>query len=417
MMFFGVQSLVDGIIVGNYLGADALGGINIILPLFSFIMVMALVIGVGSQTLVSMELGSENNVNAQNAMSTGFWTLVASSLATTLLLLALPEPITRLLGADQRLLPFSLAYLEGLVPFILPLTLCFYSDAMLKALGHPRFSMLIMSLSVASNVFLTFFFVTRLNWGTMGASVATGLAFTFGLLISSCVTFSSKQRVAMLKGRFCNQLLYRAAFNGSSEGMAELATAVSILIINLTVVDLLGADGVAAFTAINFINLTGILLFLGVADGLIPLLSYNYGAGNYKRVKRLFNFAVVVNIGLGLVVFALFQLYGQEIMLIFFNDKDSIALQIAADGFYIFVFVFLIIGLNILIVSYFTALGQAKHSIVIAVLRGLVFMLIGVTVLPLFFGIKGVWAAIPLAEVLTLGIAILLLKRTNKRCF
>jgi putative MATE family efflux protein len=417
MMFFGVQSLVDGIVVGNHLGPDALGGINIILPLFSMMMVLALIIGIGSQTLVSMELGRKNTEKAQDAMSTGFWALVAISLIATVLLVVFAEPLTRLMGADDRLHPFSIDYLKGLMPFILPLTLCFYSDAMLKALGHPKFSMIIMSLSVIINVLLTLYFVIELDWGVAGASAATGLAFTIGLLISASITFNPKQQLSMLKGRFQMPILRRAAYNGSSEGVSELAAAISILIINLTVVRLLGADGVAAFTAINYVNFMGILLFLGISDGLIPVLSYNYGAGNHERVKQLFRFAVVVNMSIGVMVFILLQLLGGHAMLLFFDNSESHAFQIAADGLHIFAFVFLVSGLNILIIAYFTSLGEAKNSLVIALLRGLVFLLIGVTVLPIFVGINGVWAAIPTAELLALGVALILFYRTNKRLF
>lgn len=417
MVFFGVQSLVDGIIVGNHLGADALGGINIILPFFSFVMVSALIVGIGSQTQVSMELGRKNTEKAQDAMSTGFWALVAVSLMATAFLQLFAEPLTTLMGADERLLPFSLAYLKGLVPFILPLTLCFYSDAMLKALGHPKFSMIIMTLSVVVNALLTFYFVMVLDWGTTGASVATGLAVTIGLLVSGSITFNPKQRLSMLKGRFHMALLRRAAYNGSSEGVSEMAAAISILIVNLTVVRLLGADGVAAFTAISYINFIGVLLYLGVSDGLIPVLSYNFGAGNHERVKRLFRFTAVVNMSIGVTVFIVLQLLGSHAMLLFFASDESLAFRIAADGLHLFAFVFLANGLNVLIISYFTALGEAKNSFIIAVLRGLVFLLIGVTVLPIFIGINGVWAAIPLAELLALGMALLLIHRTHKKLF
>lgn len=417
MIFFGVQSLVDGIVVGNHLGSDALGGINIIMPLYSFIMVLALIIGIGCQTLVSMELGRKNTKKAQDAMSTGFWALVTVGLLATVFLLLFAKPLTILIGGDERLLPFSLGYLKGLVPFILPLTLCFYSDAMLKALGHPRFSMIIMSLSVVINVLLTFYFVVGLNWGTTGASIATGLAFTIGLLISGSITFNPKQPLSMLKGRFHMTLLRSAAFNGLSEGVSEIAAAISILTINLTVVRLLGPDGVAAFTAINYVNFIGVLLFLGISDGLIPVLSYNYGAGNYERVKRLFRFAAVVNISIGVIVFIVLQLFGNHAMLLFFDSSENQAFQIASDGLHYFAFVFLVNGLNILIISYFTALGKAKNSFIIAVLRGLVFLLAGVTVLPIFIGVNGVWAAIPLAELLTLAVALLLIHRTQKKLF
>lgn len=417
MLFFGFQSLVDGVVVGNHLGSDALGGINIILPLFSFIFVLTLIIGIGSQTLVSMELGRNNTEKAQDAMTTGFRSLAVVSLITTTLLLLFDEQLTKLMGADERLLPFSLAYLKGLVPFILPLTLCFYSDAMLKALGHPRFSMIIMSLSVVINVALSLFFVIGLGFGTAGASVATGIAFTVGLMISGSITFNPGQRLSMLKGRFRPPLLRRAAYNGSSEGFSELAAAISILIINLTVVRLLGADGVAAFTAINYINFTGLLLYIGISEGLIPVLSYNYGARNYERVRRLFRFAAAINMSIGVTVFVVLQVYGSHAILLFFDSPEIQAFRIAVDGLHIFAFVFLVNGLNVLIISYFTALGEARNSLIVSMLRGLLFVLAGVTVLPIFMGIYGVWAAIPLAEFSALGVALLLILRTNRKLF
>jgi Na+-driven multidrug efflux pump len=277
--------------------------------------------------------------------------------------------------------------------------------------------MIIMSLSVVINVLLTFCFVIGLGWGNTGASVATGVAFTIGLLISGSITFNPKQRLSMLKGRFHMPLLRRAVYNGSSEGVSEMASAVSILIINLTVVRILGADGVAAFTAINYINFTGILLFLGISDGLIPVLSYNYGAGNYQRVKRLFRFTAMINMGIGVMLFTVLQVFGGHAVLLFFDGSESQAFQISVDGLHLFAFVFLVNGLNVLIVAYFTALGQAKISIIISAARGLVFVLIGVTVLPIFMGIAGVWAAIPLAELLTLGVALMLIYRTHNKLF
>jgi len=415
VVFFGAQNLVDGVVVGRHLGADALGGVNIVLPLFSVIMVLALVVSIGSQALVSMGLGERNADRAQDAMSTGFHALVVISLIATAVLWLVAEPVVRLMGAEDRLLPHALGYLEGLAPFILPITLCFYSDAMLKALGHPKFSMLIMSLAVLVNVALSLLFVIGLGLGTLGASVATGIAFTIGLLMSAGITFSARQRLSMLKGRFSLPLLRHACYNGLSEGVSELAAAITILIINLTMVRLLGANGVAAFTAINYINFTGVLLFLGVADGLIPVISYNYGARHFDRVKGVIRFAAMVILGIGIAVFGVLQVFGEHAIGLFFDSGDTHAFQIAVEGLHIYAFVFLLNGLNVLITASFTALGDARSSIIVAVLRGLVFVLAGVTLLPQLFGITGVWLAMPLAELLTLAVAIALLLRTSHR--
>ena len=200
--------------------------------------------------------------------------------------------------------------------------------------------------------------------------------------------------------------------------MSELAAAVSILVINLTVINMLGAEGVAAFTAINYISFMGILLFLGISNGLIPVLSYNYGARSYGRVKQLFWFVAVVNTAIGVVVFIILQCYGAPVIQLFFDQSSAsgvATLEIAVRGMAIVSFVFLMNGLNILIISFFTALGDARSSIVVSVLRGAVFLVAGVVFLPKFFGVNGVWMAIPVAELLSLCVALALFYNTTKK--
>ncbi len=415
LLFFGFQNIIDGIIVGNYIGANALGGVNIILPFFSIIMVISLIIGVGSLTIVSIGIGENNIQKSQNAINTGFWALFILSTAITVIIFFYAKDFAVLLGANNILLPFSVAYLKGLTPFIVPISLCFYSDAMLKATGRPGFSMIAMSTAVVLNIILSAYFVIILKWGIVGASTATGIAFTIGLLISGTITANPKQKLSFFKGKFKWNLLRKIIYNGSSEGVSELATAISILIINLTVVKLAGNDGVAAFTAINYVNFAGVLLFLGISDGLIPVLSYNYGAKNYKRVKAIFKFALKTNIIIGLIIFTILQLWGNSVIQLFFDADNSNVLEIAVNGLSIYSFVFLANGLNILTTSYFTSLEQAKKSIIIAVLRGIIFVIIGVTIFSKHWGLDGVWIALPIAEGLTLLVSFTLIYFTNKK--
>jgi len=414
-LFFGFQNLIDGVIVGNYIGSDALGGVNIILPFYSIMIVIELIIGIGSQTIVSIGIGEQKIQKAQNAITTGFWALLIIAFIITVILFLFSEKLALMLGANQEMLPFSLSYVKGLAPFIIPILLCFYSDAILKASGHPRFSMIIMSTIVLLNIILSMYFVIVLKLGVMGASLATGIAFTIGLLISGYIIFNPKQKLSMLKGKFKRNLLIKIVYNGSSEGVSELGSAATILIINLAVVKLAGADGVAAFTAINYINFTGVLIFLGVSDGLIPVLSYNYGAKNYNRVKAIFKFAARVNIIIGLLIFSIFHIWGSSIIQLFFDGNNPKVTEIAEQGLSIYSFVFLINGLNILTTSLFTSLENAKLSIVISALRSLVFVFIGVSVLSKYMGINGIWIALPLAEVFTLIVSLYLIYITNKR--
>ena len=415
VLFFGMQNLVDDIIIGNYVGADALGGVNIILPLYSLLMVIAISVGMGSLTLMSVGLGANNHQRATDAMATGYISLLVISLFMTIVLLFFSEDLVRFFGANERLFPHALGYIRGLTPFIIPLTLTFYSDEVLKALGHPKFSMCIMSFAVLLNIVLSWYMVSVLAWGTMGSSVATGISFTVALLIALALILNPKQKLHLFKGRFSWELLAKAVYNGSSEGVSELASAVSIFVINLTIVHLLGAEGVAAFTVINYLNFIGILLFLGISDGLVPVLSYNYGAKNFQRVKRIFSTTLRVILLIGLCIFCLLQLYGVRIMELFFKDTNSSeVLAIAAEGLSVYAFIFLLSGFNILTTSFFTSLEHAHDSIIVAALRGFVFIVLGVKILSYIFGIAGVWIAIPFAELLTFLVALYLLRRVYK---
>lgn len=415
MLFFGLQSLIDGLVVGNYIGAEALGGVNIILPMFSVIMVVSLTVGVGCQTVVSQGFGVNNIEQSQTAVTTGFWTLAVLSLFASVALWLWAEPFVQLLGADDVLLPYALGYFKGFVPFLLPVSLCFYSDLMLKALGRPVASTFIMGSVVMLNIGLSLFFVIVLNLGTMGASLATSCAFTIGLFISGSITFDPKQTVSMLRGRFSKRLLFRAIYNGSSEGVLELSSAISILIINNVMIKMAGAKGVAAFTAISYVNFIGILIYLGISDGLIPVMSYNYGAKNFSRLLRIVHFVSRINLFAGILIFIFLQFYGHLAIDIFFGKNSEEVIAIAQSGLQIFSFVFLVNGLNILITSFFTSIGNAWGSIIIAILRGVVFIALGMLILPAVWGEKGVWITIVMSEFLTFGIALILLSHVVKK--
>ncbi len=414
MVFFGLQSLVDGYIAGNYIGAYALGGTNIVGPIFSLLMVVSLSVGIGCQTIIGHGLGAGDRPLAQRAMSTGVWALVVFALVGTIVLMLYAEEIVVWMGADETLAPYAIAYLRGLAPFMVPMSLCFYSDLMLKALGHPIYSSIVMGAAVLLNIALGIYFVIHLELGTYGTALSTGIAFSCALVASGWKTFDPRQPISMLRGRVDLPLLGRAVFNGASEGVSELAAGLSMLIINLLVMQRLGAEGVSAYTTLNYLNFIGILLFLGISDGLIPVMSYLYGAKARERLHLIVRTTLIINAIIGLGVFAGLMLGGEYFVRIFLSDESSTTFRLANEGLEVYAFVFLLSGFNIFVTSFFTSIGNAVGSIVIALLRGLVFLVVGMLTLPAIWGDKGLWLSIPLAELLTLLVSLCLLTRKLK---
>lgn len=412
LLFLGIQSVIDGVILGRFVGANALASVNLILPCYSLMTALAIVMGVGCQTLIGINLGRSDRQEANNALTTSFLFLGAVSILISGLIYIFAEDLARLLGANDVLVTGAVAYIRSLVPFFPLLSFMFLGDYIIKAMGRPLYAMIVMGSTVLINIALDFLFIPVLDLGIMGAGLATGLAFSVGALFNIPRMFQRKQVVAVQRGRFRWHLVWNALYNGSSEGISELSAGITVFLFNITMMRYLGESGVAAFTAINYILFIATTVFLGISDGIIPIISYNYGANRYDRIEKVLKLAGRTNLAIGLTLFAILFFFGQQITSFFFKGGDAPdALAIANYGITIYCFTFLMSGLNILASSYFTAIGNAKLSVVISMLRSLVFVVFGIIVYPSLFGIQSIWYNVPIAEFCTLFISFLLVRR------
>lgn len=412
LLFLGIQSVIDGIVLGRFVGANALASVNLVLPCYSLISAFAIVMGIGGQTLVSISLGRGDKQEANNALRSVFVFLLGMSVVVSLVIFLSAGKIASFLGANEVLLPDAVHYIRALVPFFPLLCAMFFGDYIIKAMGHPLYATSVMGMTVVLNIVLDLVFVAVLGWGVMGAGLATGIAFTMGACFNVPRLFSRHEVVAVQRGRYDRRLVWNAFYNGSSEGMSELSVAITVFLFNITMMRYLGESGVAAFTAINYILFIGTTVFLGISDGIIPIIGYNYGARKQERIKSILKLAARTNSLIGIGLFLLLLLFGEQVIGLFFKDHGSEAFEIASRGVSIYCFAFLLCGLNILASSYFTAIGNAKISIIISVLRGLVFVGIGILVLPAVFGIDAIWYDVPIAEICTLSVSFWLVRRS-----
>lgn len=415
LLFLGLQSVIDGIVLGHFVGANALASINLILPCYSLITAFAIIMGVGCQTIVSIGLGQHNREEANNALTSLFIFSIAFSVVVSTFIFIFADKIAFMLGANDVLVGNAVNYIRSLVPFFPVLCVMFFSDYIIKAMGHPVYASTILGMTVVLNIILDILFVGVLGKGVIGAGLATGIAFTIGACFNVPRLFTRNEIIAVPRGKYKNKLVWQAFYNGSSEGVSELSVAITVFLFNITMMKYLGENGVAAFTAINYTLFVGTTLFLGVSDGIIPIIGYNYGAGKTDRIKSVLKMAARTNMVIGLLLFLSLFFFGEKIIGLFFQNSDSEALRIASYGVSIYCFAFLMNGLNILAASYFTAIGNAKISIVISALRTLVFVSFGILTLPVWFGIDAIWFDMPLAEVCTLFVSAGLVWKSLKK--
>ena len=414
MIFISVYSMVDGLFVSNFTGKEALAAVNLVYPLAMALGSIGFMFGTGGAALVAKTMGEGDEVRANRLFT--FIALAAAALSVALCAVGAfaLEPLLGFLGADGQLLDLSLLYGRVLLAALPFSVLQNMFQSFFIAAEKPYVGLAVTVAAGLANIVLDYLFIAVLGWGIAGAAVATMIGQVLGAAVS--VAYFARSRTSRLRfARPVHDLraLGKACVNGSSELMTEVAASVVSTLYNFQLLMLLGADGVAAYGVIMYVNFVFTAVFFGFAMGTGPVVSYHYGAQNTGELKSLFRKSLVLVGGAGVAMFAASQLFGGALVGVFVGyDPDLVALTL--HGFRIYSVSFLMAGFNIYGSAFFTALNNGKVSALVSFMRTLVFETSTVMLLPLVWGVDGVWSAIIVAEacalVLTVGFLVYLRK-------
>lgn len=409
MIFVGIQGIIDGLFVGNVLGGNALASVNLVQPYMQIIMAAALIISVGAQSIIGINLGKGESEKAQNIFRTASILLILISILVTILGVFFSEKIALILGANEVLLEGSSTYIQIISYFTSFIAIMFLFEMVVRVIGKPNISLVSMIISVVLNIVLDYLLINKFNLGIKGAALATGISYTMAFLINMIPFVSKKTIINLYKGKFDKSVLFQMIYNGSSEGVSSISNAISMFLFNTALMKIAGENGIAAFSIINYIAQVGYMVLFGISDGIRPIISYNFGAENENRVNKTLKISIIVNIIIGAIIFIVMSTFSKQLIEIFLKDGKYVV-EIASTGAKIYGIAFLFNGTNILISSYFTAIDDPKNSIIVAMSRGIVFILIGIVILPYIFGINGIWITIVFADIITILLCYRLLK-------
>ena len=412
MIFIGIQGIIDGLFVGNVIGGNALAAVNLVQPYMQIIMAYALVISVGAQSVIGINLGKGENEKAQNIFRTSLILLTLISILVMVFGIFFSDEIARFLGANEVLLEGASTYIRSISYFVIFVSLMFLFEMIVRTIGKPNISLVSMILAVLLNVVLDYILINKFNLGIKGAALATGISYASAFFINIIPFLSKKTVVNLYKGKFDKSCLFPMVYNGSSEGLSSLSNALSMFLFNTALMKMAGENGIAAFSIINYIAQVGYMVLFGIADGVRPIISYNYGAENEDRVNKTLRTSIIANLVIGGIIFIVMEMFSEPLINVFLKDGQSV-LEMATTGARIYGIAFLFNGINILISSYFTAIDDPKSSIIVALSRGIVFITVGIFILPYIFGINGIWGSIVFAEVMTIIICFKLLKKNE----
>lgn len=397
LMLMSINILIDGIFVGNGVGSTALASVNLAVPVFSMIISISLWIGIGGGTVYSMHLGEGNIVQARSVFSLAFF--------TTLFLLVLiggvgfwnVEFISKILGANDDTLPFVVDYLSIMFLFGAIMGLQNMLSIFIRNDGSPRLSMIALAVSALSNIGLNYYMIFILHLGVKGAAIATIIGESLGLFVLLIHFIKPHSTLKTLSFKWTWRKLSSIFSIGFPSFLAEMGALVLVAGYNLSVVYLLGTDGVAAFSVINYLHGFMFLAFFGIESTLQPMISYYYGAGETNRIIKSVQVGEKAALALGTTLFTIGMFAAPMLTSLFGLESEEIK-SIAVQGIRLFFIAYLFMGINFIYMTYFQSIGAIRSSIWIVVLRSFVFLLAFLLILPQFFGIVGVWLALPLSE-------------------
>ncbi|MPQ44457.1 MATE family efflux transporter [Clostridium tarantellae] len=410
MLISGVQTIIDGIFLGNFVGSNAMASISMAGPYIQLVIGFSMLISVGSLSFMGRSLGEGNKKLTQDIFRTSTTILSVVALFLSIFGFIFSKNISLTLGANNILINDVSIYIKFISIFILPMSLAFLIGFADRLIEKPELYFKGMIVSLLFNITLNYLLIKKLQYGIAGAALATGISYSSVFFIVLSPMLNKNNVINLFVGKFNIKTIIPIVYNGSSEAIASIASAISAYLFNMSFIRIAGESGVTAFTSINYIAQFGTLIIFGIGDGIGSIISYNYGAKSFERVKRIFNLSAKIAFIIGFITFLILFLFGENLVTLFVAS-DKTVVDLVSQGAKLYALAFILNGFNTLCSAYFTAIGYAKESIIIALSRGLIFILLGITILPSMLGINGIWLTVPFAEVMTFAICSYLMNK------
>lgn len=401
--------LADTFFVSKALGAAGLAALNLAIPVYNFIHGSGLMIGMGGGTKFSIFKSQGKDPAANQIFTNAAFVMICIAAVFFALGLFASGPLVRLLGANEQTYDMARIYLQVILLFapmfmLNNLLLCFVRND-----GAPQLSMAAMIGGSLSNVVLDYVFMFPLNMGIFGAVLATGLAPVISIAIMSPFFIKKKNSFRLTRCPIVLKNIVGVLSSGLPSLITEASSGIVIIVFNMIILGLEGNTGVAAYGVIANLSLVVIAIYTGIAQGIQPVISSQYGAGNRVGTKTILRYALIVMAVVSVAVYGAIVLFAPEIAGIFNSENNSLLQSIAVTGLKIYFAGCIFAGFNIIVSMYFTSTESPAPAQAVSILRGFVLIIPSAFLLSAAAGMTGVWSAFPVTEVVVAVIAMILL--------
>ena len=414
LMVFSLYSIVDGLFVAKGVGDYAMAAVNLAVPFTNVMFSIAVTFAVGTSTILSIYLGQGNREHANRLFSQNLVLLVVIGLTITALVLIFLEPFALLLGAEEETLGYTMSYLRGLAPFAICFIVSYNLEILVKTDGRPMLAILTVCIGCLTNCVLDYVAIFVLNWGAWGAAFATGLSQLLTCVIYITHFLGKHTTFHLVRFRPEGSIYRRLIPIGLADGVTELCNGVMIFLFNHVILRCIGTDGLVSYTIIAYTNTLVVNIMLGVSQGSQPLVSFQYGRKDSEKYRRLLRYGLITVAIMTAVCFAGIFLLAPQLVHIFLGSEKPLLNAASTGALRRYALSYLLVGFNILMGGFLTAVERPRSALCISMGRGLVLQAGVLLLLAVLWGGSSIWFAPLCSELLCFAMALILMRRFRR---
>ncbi|MCY6369974.1 MATE family efflux transporter [Clostridium ganghwense] len=415
MIVNALYNIIDTIFVGRGVGTLAIGALTIAFPIQMLIMAFALAIGVGAAAAVSINLGKGDTERADKVAGNSFLSAIVVGAMISILGLIFISPILTFFGATPEILPYAKDYISVIFIGTMFYAFSVSSNNLIRAEGNAKVAMLSMVIGTGLNIPLDYIFIFIFNMGIKGAAIATIISQFSSFIFVMTYLYSGK---SLLKIKLHHlkpdiSILKEIFAVGSAAFARQIAGSIVAIILNKSL-SIYGTNlDIAILGTVNKITMFLYMPLFGVVQGMQPIVGFNYGAKKMDRVKETVKLSLMATTVIAIGGFLFSQIFSTPIMSAFSKEPEFI--QNGADILRVVVLMVPVIGIQVVGSTLFQSIGKAMPSLILSLLRQVIFFIPLVIILPKYIGISGIWKSFPVADFgATVITAILMINEMKK---
>ncbi len=398
MFVMALYNVVDMIYIGRGVGPLAIAGITIVFPIQMVVMAIAMMLGIGSASIISRALGAKDYEKANKALGNIIVLVIGFGLLMATLGNIFLDDLLRIFGASGNILPYSRDYASIILYGTVFHSFAMTSNNIVRSEGRAKIAMMTMLISAILNIILDPIFIFGLKMGVRGAALATVISQIATVIYLVYYFFTGKSSLKIRVGdlRLNKKIILETIAIGSASFFRQISGSILIIIMNNTLKVYGGDLSIAAFGIIHRLLMFVAMPIFGIAQGLQPITGFNYGAGRYDKVRRGLTLAIRASSIMGLCGALILIVFTRPLLTIFTNNQEL--LDLGSNALRIYVLAFPLFGFQVIGSTLFQALGKAKQALGLTVGKQL-FVVIMVLILPRLLQLNGVWLTFPITDI------------------